>query len=235
MAPTLPRRRKIVSRRGGALSFLAIATIAAAYTALPPLTGIAGRLSSACATWITARRRTRGAVGARLRPRLQAQLRCAPRLAPRLGRRPARARCNHAPSGGERRRTGGGSSLVPGMPCTAHSAYTLDSCIRGHHHLAKYRRRRGARAGPRARNPRWPARCAEDADSSWIGAGRNRRRMGDRTTIRLETTVLSYRREWWEEPLSRSLDGAVRWDLRGAVDADRQELEAARRSGLLRV
>lgn len=53
MAPTLPRRRKIVSRRGGALSFLAIATIAAAYTALPPLTGIAGRLSSACATWIT--------------------------------------------------------------------------------------------------------------------------------------------------------------------------------------
>ena len=53
MAPTLPRRRKIVSRRGGALSFLAIATIAAAYTALPPLTGIAGRLSSACAAWIT--------------------------------------------------------------------------------------------------------------------------------------------------------------------------------------
>lgn len=53
MAQTLPRRRKVISRRGGALSFLAIATIAAAYTALPPLTGVAGRLSSACAAWIT--------------------------------------------------------------------------------------------------------------------------------------------------------------------------------------
>ncbi|MGN6168764.1 MAG: hypothetical protein ACTHQQ_11425 [Solirubrobacteraceae bacterium] len=53
MPRTRPHRLGIISRRGAALSFLAIATIAGAYMALPPLSGITGRLSSACAAWIT--------------------------------------------------------------------------------------------------------------------------------------------------------------------------------------
>lgn len=44
---------KVINRRGVALSLLAIATIATAYTAVPPVATISGRLISACSAWIT--------------------------------------------------------------------------------------------------------------------------------------------------------------------------------------
>lgn len=43
----------VINRRGVALSLLAVATIAAAYSAVPAMATITGRLISACAAWIT--------------------------------------------------------------------------------------------------------------------------------------------------------------------------------------
>src|SRR5689334_1461496 len=44
---------EVIKRRGVALSLIAVATIAAAYTAVPRVATITGRLISACAAWIT--------------------------------------------------------------------------------------------------------------------------------------------------------------------------------------
>ena len=214
MAQTLPRRRKVISRRGGALSFLAIATIAAAYTALPPLTGIAGRL--------TARHARRGSrspalealsalgfvlvfkliFGARLgwRQGLGAGLRA-------LGATtPAFQRGVVGPAVGARSSRGCRVPLARLTRSTVAFAVitVLPSLVAAG--VLGLVLGLGILHGPHdALRTLTPAGLALVAIAGVWATGR-------RSASKPRSSAS--RPGWWEEPLSRSLNGAVRWDLR---------------------